>query len=340
MQNRVNSFSGFQPLKEIWLGDCYPAYFYSHLSNQVQDAFGVITEWTQQDLTVIQKTLESFGVKVQRPKFTNSINDYIKDGQLLKPPICPRDDNMTLGNEFYHLRSKYAINPWEDQIQDFNQHGVVIHGQEHSAVDCLSPPSIVRIGRDIYIDYDTHQHTWGMVTEVLIEWAKHYRVHVCRTNGHSDGVFCPVAPNTIVATHYLSEYKKTFPNWEVFRLPFPKFNSWNGKWHVENTTVMQNLGFAAHINQYALDWIGNFKETVFEANMLIIDPTHVLAIKEDPHLFRWLEQRGIKVSCCDFRCRGFWDGGLHCLTTDIVREGKAENYFPDRGNFNYLDWLV
>jgi|LakMenEpi03Aug12_release.lakeMendotaPanAssembly.Ray.scaffolds.fasta_scaffold01677_21 hypothetical protein len=340
MQNRVNSFSGFQPLKEVWLGDCYPESFYSHLSNQIQDAFGVITEWTKKDLAVIQQTLESLGVKVQRPKFTNRVDDYVKNGQLLKPPICPRDNAMTLGNQFYHLRSRYAVDPWQDQIQDFQQHGVTVHGQPNSAVDCLHPPSIVRMGRDIYVDYDTHQHVWGMVTEVLTQWAKHYRVHVCQTSGHSDAVFCPVAPGIIVATHYLSQYNKTFPNWQVFHLPVPKSNSWNGTWHIENPTVMQNSGFADHINQYAFDWVGNFKETVFEANLLVIDPTHVMAIKEDPQMFRWLEQHGINVSCCDFRCRSFWDGGLHCLTTDIVRQGPAEDYFPDRQNLNYLDWIT
>ena len=339
MQNRVNSFTGFHPLKEVWLGDCYPEHFYNHLPTQIQDAFGIITEWTRKDLFNIQQTLESFGVKVQRPKFTYSVTDYVKDGQLIKPPICPRDDNMTLGTEFYHLRSKYAIDPWEDQIQDFKQHGVVVHGMEHSDVECLAPPSIVRMGRDLYIDYDTHAHVWGMVSKVLIDWAKHYRVHVCSTNGHSDGVFCPVAPGTIVATHYLSEYSKTFPNWKVFHLPTPKVNPWSGHWHIENKKVMENISFADHINQHAFNWIGNFKETVFEANMLVITPTHVLAIKEDLQMFKWLDQQGIKVTYCNFRCRSFWDGGLHCLTTDIVREGGYEDYFHSRPSLNYLDWL-
>ena len=340
MQNRVNSFTGFDPLKEVWLGDCYPAHFYNHLSNEIQDAFGLITEWTQQDLLKIQQTLESAGVVVQRPEFTNNVEDYIVNNQLSKPPICPRDDNMALGNEFYHLRSyRYNINPWEKQIQDFKNNGVVVHGQIGSAVECISPPSVVRMGRDIYIDYETHQRVWGMATEVLVEWSKHYRVHVCDTNGHSDGVFCPVAPGTIVATHYLTEYSKTFPDWKIFHLPVPKANHWSGQWYIENQAVMENTGFEDHINQHAFDWIGNFEETVFEANMLVINPQHVLAIKEDPQMFKWLNQQGIEVTYCDFRCRSFWDGGLHCLTTDIVRDGAVQDYFPQRPAFNYLDWL-
>lgn len=342
MQNRVNSFTGFQPLKEVWLGDCYPEHFYSHLSNEVQDAFGIITEWTRSDLNKIQRALESAGVLVQRPKFSNRAEDHAKNGQLVKPPICPRDDNLTLGNEFYHLRAfnNGTVDPWFQQVTEFYHSGVSVHEDNTwQPLDCLYPPSVVRIGRDVYIDYDTHQHVWGQISGIIIHWAKNYRVHVCRTDGHSDGVFCPVAPGTIVATHYLSEYEKTFPNWQVFKMPAPRESAWTGKWSLKSQNVMNNIGFADHINQHAFDWIGNYKETVFEANMLVINPKHVLAIKEDPQMFKWLDQQGIKITVCDFRCREFWDGGLHCLTTDIVRDGGCEDYFPERPRSNYLDWL-
>jgi hypothetical protein len=339
MQNRVNSFTGFQPLKEVWLGDCYPEKFYNHLPSEVEDAFSIITEWTKTDLNNIQKTLESFNVKVQRPVFTNNIDDYIHNDQLLKPPITPRDESMTFGNDFYHLRSKYQVDPWAEQILDFKKEGVKIFQEIDGALACLSPPSIVRIGKDIYIDYDTHQHIWGMVTEIITEWAKNYRVHICSTGGHSDGVFCPVAPGIIVATHYLSQYQNTFPDWEVFHLPNSTRNDFFGNWHVENTNIMTNKRFAEHVEKYAVDWVGNYKETVFEANMLVIDQNNVLAIKENKILFKWLEDRGINVTLCDFRCRSFWDGGLHCLTTDIIRTGSCENYFPLRSDRSYLDWL-
>jgi hypothetical protein len=339
MQNRVNSFTGFQPLKEVWLGDCYPESFYNHLPAAVQDAFGVITEWTKQDLARIQSTLEQQGVIVRRPKFTNNVNDYVLNDQLLKPPVTPRDDSMTLGNEFYHLRSRYHVDPWAEQLADFAQHGTTVHTQADGPLACFSPPSIVRMGQDIYIDYDTHAHVWDFVSPTLIDWSKRYRVHVCSTGGHSDGVFCPVAPNIIVATHYLSQYDKTFPDWQVLHLPKSRNNGFFGAWHIDNPTIMKNQGFAEHINQHAINWIGNCKETVFEANMLVINPTHVLAIKESPLMFKWLQDRGITVTLCDFRCRSFWDGGLHCLTTDIVREGAQENYFPQRPDMNYLDWL-
>ena len=190
MQNRVNSFTGFQPLKEVWLGDCYPESFYNHLSAEVQDAFGIITEWTWQDLSKIQTVLESFNIKVQRPIFTNNIDDYIHNNHLLKPPITPRDVSMALGNDFYHLRSYYKKDPWQLQIDDFKKCGVTIHyGHDQSPLNCLFPPSVVRVGKDIYIDIDSHRSIWGYISETVVDWAKNSRVHICSTNGHSDGVF-------------------------------------------------------------------------------------------------------------------------------------------------------
>ena len=33
-----------------------------------------------------------------------------------------------------------------------------------------------------------------------------------------------------------------------------------------------------------------------------------------------------------WRHRWFWDGGLHCITLDLVRQGVQQDYFPDRSN--------
>lgn len=336
----VLSHTGFQPLKEIWLGDCYPEKFYYHLPNEIQDAFLKITEQTQQDLRYIQGVLKNFGVEVRRPKFTDSIDDYMIGDILSKPPIMPRDDNLVLGKDLYHLRCKTAHDPWQSTLDLYKDAGCSIIEQADGPIACLFPPSIVRVGRDVYIDYSTHSHIWDFVVPVLVDWSKKYRVHVCDTNGHSDGVFCPVAPNIIVASKYLSTYDNTFPNWEIYQMPHENTNGGFGKWHMEDKSILNNKRFSNHIEHFAIDWIGNCTETVFEVNMLVIDQKNVLAIKEDQKLFRWLEQRGIKVTLCDFRSRGFWDGGLHCLTVDIRRDGDCENYFFDRPDFNYLDWLL
>ena len=45
----INSNFGFTPLKEVWLGDCYPESWYDHLPNEIADPF-----------RQINKTLENY----------------------------------------------------------------------------------------------------------------------------------------------------------------------------------------------------------------------------------------------------------------------------------------
>jgi N-dimethylarginine dimethylaminohydrolase len=98
--------------------------------------------------------------------------------------------------------------------------------------------------------------------------------------------------------------------------------------------------FAQHIEQRAIDWIGNYQETQFSVNMLVIDNRTVLAVNQNPLLTEFLASKGIEVILADFRCKSFWDGGMHCLTCDITRTGGMKDYFNDRPGINYLDWIT
>ena len=44
---RVNSYTNWGRLEEVWLGDCYPAHFYDNLESEVRDIFYEITEKTK-----------------------------------------------------------------------------------------------------------------------------------------------------------------------------------------------------------------------------------------------------------------------------------------------------
>lgn len=328
----VNSYTGFGKLREVWLGDCYPAEFYSDYAPAVRDAFERITEITKEDLANIESVLTGLNVQVRRPVFSNNKEDYTNNnGALIKPPIMPRDDNLVLGKQFFHLRNRYRVDPWQSHLPDSVE-------TITAELECLQPPSIVRCGRDLYIDRDSHQHIWGMVGSTFLDWAQDYRVHIIDTGGHSDGVFCPVAPGIIVASCWMEEYSQTFPGWEVFQLPKERVEHF-GKWWIDDHTVSNNNEFADHINKFAIDWIGDFTETQFSVNMLVVDSKTVISVNENRELNDFLDQRGINVIVAPFRAKSFWDGGLHCLTVDTVRDDTQQDFFPERGNRNYLDWM-
>lgn len=336
----INSNFGFTPLKEVWLGDCYPESYYDHLPNEIADPFRQITEWTKEDTGRLQKFLENRGIVVRRPVF-NSIDDNISEtGNLIKPPVTPRDDYFVLDKTLYSLHNTQPKDQWHHWMMYYKNQGSDVQSPKDQAINCISPPAVVRIGRDLYIDKDSHSYVWGFACEWMVETAANYRVNVCNTDGHSDGVFCPIAPNIIASTHYKTDYNQSFPGWEVFKIPNSLNNFNNPKnWLMYDNKIDNNQSFAKHIQENAKSWTGNFKETVYEVNMLVIDEKNVVAMKDYPPLTKWLDDRGITVHFFDLRTRSFWDGGWHCFTLDIHREDSKTDLFPERGE-NGVYWRL
>jgi glycine amidinotransferase len=78
-------------------------------------------------------------------------------------------------------------------------------------------------------------------------------------------------------------------------------------------------------------WVGYVEETVFDVNMLVINEKNVVVNNYNKAVFDALERYGVTPHICNFRHRYFWDGGLHCITSDLDREGEMKDYFPERG---------
>ena len=64
--------------------------------------------------------------------------------------------------------------------------------------------------------------------------------------------------------------------------------------------------------------------------MLVINPTNVIVNNYNKDVFDAFDRHGITAHICNFRHRYFWDGGLHCITSDLSREGAMQDYFPER----------
>ena len=197
----------------------------------------------------------------------------------------------------------------------------------------VSTANITRIGKDIYISYDgIHQE------EQFKERHSEFRFHKVPMDGHSDGNFCPVVPGLIVSLFDVQEYKKTYPGWEVVYLPN---QSWNkikpfmqlkeknhGKWWVPGEEL--NDDFTNFVENWLGHWVGYVEETVFDVNMLVIDKHNVVCNNYNKEVFDAFERHGVTPHIINFRHRYFWDGGLHCITSDIHREGTMQDYFPER----------
>lgn len=322
----INSHNSWSALEEVWLGDVYPSAWYDHLAPDIRDVFHAITETTKQDLDIIQKKLEEFGVVVQRPEY-HSIDDFVDSaGMLKKPEICPRDTFLTVGTT---LLTPHQISPaWQSVLNNYDQQQI-----RPSATHIINGANVVRVGRDVIIDTDIFD-----IPPVDDSLFNEYRITWEKNGGHMDGCFAVLRPGLIIANHYYDGYDRNFPGWQTIflnestywnhRKSAPPGGEYNGKFYAEGVSF--NRAFNDHVISHAQNWVGDYTETYFELNCLVLNESNVMMLGYNQALERTLASHGIRVHWVPFRCRGFWDGGMHCITLDIRRRSSIEDYFPDR----------
>jgi hypothetical protein len=335
---QINSYTNWGKLNEVWLGDVYPASWYEHLDPRVRDVFQEITEKTKEDLSVIQRSLEALGIVVQRPTYDNIDNFIDINGHLRKPSITPRDEYLVAGKTMFGFRSR----EWAPVIDTYTN--FVNKETADSIVRQFNSANTVRIGRDIYLDWGNEPDDLESFVEYFqeTELFNEHRVHLLFNGGHIDGCFAAVKPGLILASRYYQDYENTFPGWSRIEVSRPEFQSKrrsgpgvNGKWW--NTGIVgENKTFNQYIIQHALDWVGDYTETFFEINCLVIDDKNVFMVGENEQVFRELERYGVTAHAMPFRTRTFWDGGLHCLTVDINRSDSIVDLFPERTEKLYV----
>ena len=326
----IHSYDSWSQLKEVWLGDVYPASWYENLEPEVRDVFQRITEITQQDLDQIQRLLTEQGITVRRPTY-DSIDNFVDNrGMLKKPEICPRDTFLTVGRT---LLTPHSSNPaWQSVIDQYRQQGEsIVAGTNH----VINGANVVRIGQDIVIDTDVFDVDPASIDSSVFS---DYRIHWEKNGGHMDGCFAILKPGLVLANHYFDGYDRTLPGWQRIFLNEPTYWShrrtppqgaeYNGKFYADDVTF--NGSFNDHVIRHAQDWVGDYTETYFELNCLVLNEHNVVMLGYNESLEKTLSEHGITVHWVPFRCRGFWDGGMHCITLDIHRQGKIVDYFSEQ----------
>lgn len=344
--NVISSHTGFQHLEEMWLGGTYPVEFYQHLDNEIEDALCQITEFTNETLDELETVLLEHRVEVHRPRFESDSSLYRdKNDNLIKPPIAPRDWALTLGNTLYIFPMGYQHFPYQDALEQYNNHNADVRMLKRSSdIECwLDFPCLVRIGKDLFYDawlVKDDQTRMDMTVKALQKFTNDYRIHITMFGGHSDSIFCPVKENLIFSSHYgdTKIYDKTFPDWKVFmandssyikRLTEQEYNFAERHWFVEDNNFESPI-FNSYIEKHAKDWTGNAYETVFDVNMIVINETNVICETKDDRVLEFFEQNGITPHVVKSKAKGFWDSGHHCMSVDIRRAGDKKDYFTKR----------
>ena len=333
------SYSVYQhwdPLKVCIVGRSYPPKFYSYISNsRVRNVMERIATETEEDYQKLIKLLESFNVRVLRPELKDSIEFYkMTDGKYRQPPMTPRDYTGMFGEKFY-----IPLDPrYKNVMIDIKDNGNKICFQT-KADNAINTAGVTRVGKDLYFGTELNDGRTHSQRMQISESFPEYRCHIVDTQGHSDSCFCPVVPGLIVSLEDIQQYKQSFPGWEVIYLPgqsweavdsFLKLKRKNrGKWWVPGEEL--NNDFTDYVETWVNHWVGYVEETVFDVNMLVIDKKNVVCNNYNKAVFDAFDRYGITPHIINFRHRYFWDGGLHCITSDLDREGVMEDYFPERG---------
>jgi len=319
------------------------------VSNDHEESYIKFYNRYQNPPMVPRDHIGTFGNKTIVRMSNNNIKNYynaIKDENW--PDIDSIDDLLELPNSIINeLKSNFNL---DNELKNINKERELERKAQQCYTDtltnnnikheCYTGPivmdnaSVCRVGKDLYYP-NKNNHTINDIKNVL---GDDYRINFYNGNGHADSCFCPVVPGLIVSLNGYLEYQETFPDWEVVELPN---QSWSkvrpfldlkkknaGKWWVpgeEGNTALINC-----VEDWLDNWVGYVEETVFDINMLVIDEKNVVVNNENKQVFDAFERYGITPHVCNFRHRYFWDGGIHCVTADLERQGQMEDLFPQR----------
>ena len=208
----------------------------------------------------------------------------------------------------------------------------------------VQAPSLTLVGRDLYVDCKDNNF-YQFQTQSILDNVSNIRVNTLNHGGHSDGCFHTIKPGAILSILDIQNYKHTFPGWDICYLPgeswgkvsgFTKLKKQvGGKWWVPGEE--ENDEFTHFVETWLQDWVGYVEESVFDVNVLVLDEHHVCVNNMNPTVIEFLKKHRMEPVHVPWRHRYFWDGGLHCITLDLEREGSQEDYFPERDNIGIID---
>ena len=327
----IKGYATFDPLKHCCIGSGFKPEWFADLpiynNNKIMDPLKKIAEETEEDYETLNKILQQAGVKTYRTFLDIEKFQTLKN--IWKPPVNPRDHFAVIGDKIYAVGGD--TKGYADVLKQIERKNLVIE----KGAGAISTANIVRVGKDVWWDItkDTPDST---VLKYKQKWTDEgFRVHTSTRNYHSDGAFCVVRPGCIVSLYDVQDYAVEFPNWDVLYLPdqsWEKVNTFTkmkkkvgGRWWLKGEEHNDQL--IEFVNTWLDDWVGYVEETVFDVNMLSIDQNTIICNNYNKEVFAHFKKHKVEPIVCNFRHRYFWDGGIHCITQDLYREGTQEDYF-------------
>ena len=330
----IKGYATFDPLKHCWIGSGFKTEWFSDLpiykNNRIMNPLKRIAEETEEDYQALDKILKDAGVQTYR-----SFLDIDKAGSLkniYRPPVNPRDHFAVIGEKLYAVGGKSE--GYASVLKQIERQNIVIEKIKNISSP-ISTANICRVGKDLWWDIDKECPDYIVDKYKKIWQNEGFRVHISNRGYHSDSSFCVVKPGCIVSLKDIQDYKTEFPGWDVLYLPDQSWSKVDpfmkmkdkvgGQWWLKGEEHNDEL--IQFVNTWLNDWVGYVEETVFDVNMLSIDQNTIICNNYNKTVFDHFKKHKVEPVIFNFRHRYFWDGGVHCVTQDLYREGTQVDYF-------------
>jgi len=328
----IKGYATFDPLKHCWLGSGFKSEYFHDLdiykNDKIMDPLKKIAEETEEDYQTLEKILKDAGVHTYRSFLDIDKAKSLKN--ISQPPVNPRDHFAVIGEKLYAIGERGR--GYADVLKQIDRNDVVLEWGKYPAI---STANITRLGKDLYWDIQADTPL-DIIEKYKQRWTEEgFRIHTSNRGYHSDGVFCIVRPGCIVSLHQIQNYKELFPGWDVLYLPDQSWEKVDpflqmkekvgGCWWLKGEEHNDQL--IDFVNTWLTDWVGYVEETVFDVNMLSLDQNTIICNNYNKEVFAHFKKHKVDPIIFNFRHRYFWDGGIHCITQDLYREGTQEDYF-------------
>ena len=349
-QSEFNVWSKWDPLKKVVIGTCVSPQYFEHVANmEIREKLQQIVIETQQDLDNLAEVCTNLGIQTYRVDATQQgfakPLDPGKKAKGIRSMLYPRDQLAVIGNHLISADKYIMFNNLYPQFitQDILQRSTPWYELHHKhKIADIVPPSWTLVGKDLFIDTGmesgdltyTNQTIRESVENWLAKWWPEITLHWVNIGGHNDSCFHTLKPGVLLSLHDVMAYEDTFPNWDICYLPdasyktIPEFidakDMTDGKFWIPGEE--KNVGLLNYINEWLDNWVGFVEETVFDVNCLVVDESTVLVNNYNKQVFDFLKKHKMEPIICPMRHRYFFDGGIHCVSLDLYREGSCESY--------------
>jgi len=329
----IQSCNGWDPLKEVIVGDVTGAripplnpsmknFMFANLTDS--EIVSICKPWkypdrvveeTEEDLDLLAKTLRDLYIRVYRPE--KKVYGWMN--------YCPRDIFLVLNNTIIEtpcvmserVNESFAYRHILNNIDDYSKWIQAPTPQyldmSFSFTDLSKPtlqnieimfdaPNVVRLGTDLLYQVSNSGNEKGY------DWLKRtfpeYTIHLAYqySGAHFDSTVVPLRPGLVLLNgHRCNEdnYPAIFEKWDkIFFTDIVDQNS-------ENSAIASSA-------------IG--------LNILSINECTVIIDKNQKPLMKELKKWGIDSIPLQLRHAKTLGGGFHCVTLDLHREGKLEQY--------------